>query len=320
LSMRTEKIGQILRSYRKEAGLTQKEVADACGRSRTTIAHLEYGRLKDIPISFLLSYLRAVGVSFGSFFSQLDEMELKELLPEEIERRDLPKRTKKKLIKYAIGIKYQKRGIVSFPEYVKIKISRLLSQKSAEGKERYLSFAKEYFEALKKGKRLERVSERYRKLGLNPILLWKIKKIVIRAFRREEKRAERKVIPEEKKREMLKGYLRYQEGQDRIIERVKKLIFNKKGMTQTHLTVYIQCAKSFYRLLNRLRKAKREIPLSLLSKEGEILFSEFNLKEIDEWRERVIREDKIVERGVLNEVIKIVLEEFARIYLNSEEK
>lgn len=89
--MDNKKIGEILKGYRESAGLTQEKVAKACQRSRGAVAQLETGRLKEIPLSFLLLYLKATGTPKGAFFSKLDEMEIKEILPKDIEEEGYPK-------------------------------------------------------------------------------------------------------------------------------------------------------------------------------------------------------------------------------------
>ena len=54
------KVGLMLKMARKEAGMTQTEVADKIGTKKSAISRLEK-QADDMKVSTLLSYLRAVG-------------------------------------------------------------------------------------------------------------------------------------------------------------------------------------------------------------------------------------------------------------------
>ena len=79
--MLRELIGKLLKECRKKAGLTQKEVAQVCGTTKGEISKLEKGKIKKPSILLFLSYLQAIGIPKGDFFSQLDKMGIEELLP-----------------------------------------------------------------------------------------------------------------------------------------------------------------------------------------------------------------------------------------------
>ncbi len=53
------KIGEYLRQFREEAGLTQAEVAEKLGTSQSAVAKIE-GR-DDVLLSTLIAYVKAAG-------------------------------------------------------------------------------------------------------------------------------------------------------------------------------------------------------------------------------------------------------------------
>ncbi|MBI2312978.1 MAG: helix-turn-helix transcriptional regulator [Betaproteobacteria bacterium] len=57
-----KEFGRILRSYRKEAHLSQLDLANRVGLSRTSITNIESGR-QHIPLHFLYTLASAVGTS-----------------------------------------------------------------------------------------------------------------------------------------------------------------------------------------------------------------------------------------------------------------
>jgi len=68
--MLREVVGRILKRYREEIGLTQREVAIRCQKTRD--GNLSIGEWKKRPLllfSFLFSYLRAVGKPLAKFAS-----------------------------------------------------------------------------------------------------------------------------------------------------------------------------------------------------------------------------------------------------------
>ncbi len=313
--MLPEVLGELLRECRKNVGLSQRELAKACQTKKGTISKLEKGKIKRPPLCLILFYLRATGTPFGKFFTKLEELEFKEILPSEIEQKDYPKKVQKKVIRYALGIKYEKRGIISFPESGKKKIESLLWRIKPEGRKDYLSFAREYFLGLKRGEDLLPITSKYKDLGLDQSLMGKIKKIIGQVFKRELRRAEKRMLEDEKKRKMVEGFAKYSECQERFWARVKKLIFSEKGMTTSHLKVYLQVANWAYKILKKaFKREKEKFPFQALFKEREVSFREFGFPEIDDWREKMIERENL-DRDILNEIIKIVSEEYYKAFL-----
>jgi len=59
---------------------------------------LESGRLKDPPLSLILSYLHTLGIPYSRFFSELEGIEIKEKLQEVMAETKYPQRQKRKKI------------------------------------------------------------------------------------------------------------------------------------------------------------------------------------------------------------------------------
>lgn len=66
--MTMELIGQRLRTYRREAGLTQESLAEKAGLHPTYIGQIERGE-KNLTVVTLEKLLNAMSVSFSDFFA-----------------------------------------------------------------------------------------------------------------------------------------------------------------------------------------------------------------------------------------------------------
>jgi transcriptional regulator with XRE-family HTH domain len=60
--MDINEIGQLLKTARRKAGVTQAELADPLGMSRATISSLESGRCEEIGVTKLAALLDLVGL------------------------------------------------------------------------------------------------------------------------------------------------------------------------------------------------------------------------------------------------------------------
>ncbi len=296
--MLREVVGRILKRYREEIGLTQREVAIRCQKTEMAISLLENGK-RDPSFSFLFSYLRAVGKPFTKFASDLEGEEFKEEIKPVIEK-DMPKETKKKVLKYAVGIRYLMPGVISFPEYAKEKIKREISQmKEEKSLSDCLAFAEEYFQGLEKTRenrrnvdKLKEIQNKYKEKGLKLPLMIKVMQITGDAFRREVKRLAGQKPPQEtRQKEMVERYARGEEIKDRVIKRAKEYLFQKKGMSYVWFNAYLRAVKEFF---GRWRRAKGKL-------------SEERIKE---WEEKKIREG--CDREILGEIMKIVSEELGK--------
>jgi transcriptional regulator with XRE-family HTH domain len=61
-------LGEILRTFRKERGLTQRELGHAVGRTQTEIQRWETSAVR-IPANELLPLSQALGISVEQFFT-----------------------------------------------------------------------------------------------------------------------------------------------------------------------------------------------------------------------------------------------------------
>jgi len=74
----TKEIAEKLTRIRKQSALSQKEVAERMGinpkTGRSYIAQIEKGMIKNPFLSTILNYLDAIGVSWGTFFTELSKL------------------------------------------------------------------------------------------------------------------------------------------------------------------------------------------------------------------------------------------------------
>lgn len=66
-------IGGLLAKWRKAAGLSQANLADALGTQQATISKLESGAYK-LSVAQLLSYLNACGLTLADVASEIDQI------------------------------------------------------------------------------------------------------------------------------------------------------------------------------------------------------------------------------------------------------
>jgi transcriptional regulator with XRE-family HTH domain len=62
-------LGNDIRMYREKAGLTQADLAEAAGISRTSLTNIEYGRQR-VFVDQLEMICLAIGVSTADFFQE----------------------------------------------------------------------------------------------------------------------------------------------------------------------------------------------------------------------------------------------------------
>jgi len=77
----TKEIGQLLIKYRKQARLSQGEVAKRCGLHTKTgysqISRLESGRIKNPSLGSIILFLKACNTPLVSFFQELSAIDFK---------------------------------------------------------------------------------------------------------------------------------------------------------------------------------------------------------------------------------------------------
>ena len=67
------RIGQKLREYRKQKGLTQKELAEAAGVSKPTVTKIETGASSNLTVSTLTALAEALGREPSEFLAPSGE-------------------------------------------------------------------------------------------------------------------------------------------------------------------------------------------------------------------------------------------------------
>ena len=60
--MKLAEVGPLLKSARRAAGLSQTEIAQPLGMSRTTVSALETGRCEEVGFQKLVALLESVGL------------------------------------------------------------------------------------------------------------------------------------------------------------------------------------------------------------------------------------------------------------------
>ncbi len=294
--MDSQLVGKLLKGYREKARLTQEAVAERCGRSRQLVSLLERGGLKDPPFSLVLSYLQAVGRPLVKFASDLEregfEKEIRPLIREE----ELSKETRRRAERYALGRRYFRPGVISFPEYGKERIRRELKERGEEESEKLaLAFAEEYFFGLEKARedetyllRLKEIQERYKEQGLKLPLLLRVIQITGKVWRNERKRVwAQKPLPREKENEMTIGYAKAEMKKEAVLNKVKEFLFQEKEAIGAWFEVYLRVAREFY---------------------GELRRRELTEEEIREWEEKKVKEGG--KERIIREIVKIISEEF----------
>ncbi len=299
--MITHFASELLKGYRKEVGLSQKEIALECGKSQTLISKLEAGKIKDPPLILILNYLSALGIPWSRFFSELESLLIWEETKIEKEE-EKPKELKRDVLRYGLGIRFFRKGVVKFPKSTEKKIEAYLKREGVNKKGiiKYLAFASEYFETLDwvlRGKlareEISSLPEKWEKEGLDKRYLKKIKEITAKAYQRERKRLlVTKPSPLKKRQEMIRHYTKAQEIQIRVEKEVLAYLF-KKGILWPMRFLYMNCAREY------LGKLKR----------GEINSEE----ERKIWLKEKLERKEGFKEEILQSIIKVMEEAFANL-------
>jgi len=255
-------IGNLLKELRKEKGFTLKNIAYYCKKKISYLSKLEKGKIKEPSINLILNYLRALHIPFSKFFSQIDELEFKRLLNKE--------KRNKKLKKYLLGIRYQKKPVINYPQYLAKKIEALLFSFNIPKDviKKYVKYSEKIFEALLAGKDIEKIKVE----GLDVDKMAMIKNLTKKAYQREIKRKRQvKPITDEKIKKMVAGYQKYQKEWFLIESQAKQLLFNK-GIKVIQLKEYLNQIRKYHSLkrknkIKKILKWEETIEKSHLDKE-----------------------------------------------------
>ena len=234
----TKGIAEKLAKLRKESLLSQKEVALRMGINPKTgqsyIAQLEKGMIKNPFLTTILNYLDAIGVSWGTFFTELSTLRFKRDHAEIMSQVKLPVgyRLQKKLDRDTFLYETK----IKPPQNFYTKVDLELVKKKVEEKVRtfcqnlrikddliphYLNFANEILTATK----YQPIIKKYSVSGVSEHYLTRIMNIAIKTHHTEEKKVQKqKPIRLEKARAMAVKYLRSRVKLAPIEAEVSKLL------------------------------------------------------------------------------------------------
>ena len=285
----TKEIGQLLIKCRKQARLSQGEVAKCCGLHTKTgysqISRLESGRIKNPSLASIILFLKACNTPLVSFFQELSAIDFK-IEHKNIMRQvqmpsslttDQRQKIDRDTALYETKVQYPKTPFQKLDwEHIRTKIDKKVKtllfnhQIEEDQKTPYFTFADELFLNYDSGQ-IPAIFERHWQAGqLNRFIITAIKSIVYKTFRYEQKRLEKpKPLTKEKLQKMGTGFLRY-----RIkIEPIEAKVQKKLGELNVPI-VYNQAYKDFTReCYKALKKYYHKNPLLLTQRFAEIMKS-----------------------------------------------
>ncbi len=257
-------IGKLLKEMRKERGYSLKEIAKYCRKSVSDLSRLEKGKIKNPSIFLILNYLKTINIHYGEFFSKIQGYEIENLLK-------MKEKAKivngmglvRKEIRYSLGLKFQKKPFINYPEELEWKIKNYLLPFGYEPSivRKYIKFSEKVFYGLLDGKDenyFQEINKKAEEENLDKLLLAKIAKITYEAYKRALKRINQvKPITDKKMKRMAEGYLKYWSKWIRLEYLIKKYLCEKGVPLPLHF-YYLNKAKKYHKLLkkNRLEKIK----------------------------------------------------------------
>ena len=283
----TKEIGQLLIKYRKQARLSQGEVAKRCGLHTKTgysqISRLESGRIKNPSLASIILFLKACNTPMVSFFQKLSAIDFMiehKKIMRQVEMpsgitTDLRRKIDRDTAKYVNKIQYPKTPFQRLDwERIKTKIDKKVKtllfnhQLDEQAKRPYFTFAKELIANYDTGQ-IPAIFERHWQAKiLRRGIINEIKSIVYKTFRYEQKRLEKpKPLTKEKLQKMGTGFLRYRVKIEPIETKVQKLL----GELNVPIA-YNQAYKDFVReCYSALKKCYHKDPLLLTQRFAEIM-------------------------------------------------
>lgn len=268
----TETLGKLLRKYRKNAKLSQKELAQRMNEQSKSnfryISRLETGLVKKPFLETILNYLDACGVIYAKFFTDLYKIRLK-IFNETIqqitklqEAENLTLEQKKKIdrdtTKFSHNIKYPK---TPYPKLDMERIKTLINHKVKmlltshripdEKKRPYFDFTDELILNYESGQ-IPEIAKKYQESGLlNKLILDSIKSIVYKIFLLEKKRREKqKPLTSEKQKKAAASYMRYRMAIEPILAEVQRLL-GELNVPMVYNQFYQDYARQCYKALRK---------------------------------------------------------------------
>lgn len=217
-----KELGFRIKRARKDAGLTQNDIAKQINISRRYIIQIEKGKAKNVSIYIILDYLYACDADIPAFFADLQKAVAKKDYESIISNIDMPKdyRLRKKVLRDTelyyhkihgqksktrpLSLSAQQKALSKFGTYrTTIETLEALAYKILAGKEEardqlpspilnpfYRSFVRQIYKTLKQNRLNNRnldcgftpIVERWVKKGLREDLLQQIKDAIIKHF------------------------------------------------------------------------------------------------------------------------------------------
>jgi transcriptional regulator with XRE-family HTH domain len=285
----TKEIGQLLIKCRKQARLSQGEVAKRCGLHTKTgysqISRLESGRIKNPSLASIILFLKACNTPLVSFFQELSAIDFK-IEHKNIMRQvqmpsglttDQRQKIDRDTAKYVNKIQYPKTPFQRLDwERIKTKIDKKVKvllfnhELKEDMKTPYFQFTNQLIDNYDTGQITEIFKRYWQAKILRRGIINEIKSIVYKTFRYEQKRLEKpKPLTKEKLQKMGTGFLRYRVKIEPIEAKVQK----KLGELNVPIA-YNQAYKDFIReCYSALKKYYRKNPLLLTQRFAEIMKS-----------------------------------------------
>jgi transcriptional regulator with XRE-family HTH domain len=266
-------IGELLAKFRIQAGLSQTEVAERMGLSAKSgykyISRLEKGQIKKSYLDTILNYLDAVGVNWGTFFTELSTVQAREALSKIISQVKLPgnwklqKKIDRDVTLYATKITGVPKTSVTInvnlvKEKIKSKVLKLLASHLTDEKliPTYLDYTWHLFNReMNPNLNPPLINKPWEKSGIKPILFSKISQIVHKTVWSEKKKlVKRKPLTQDTQERMAVRFGNYR-SQIEPIELVVHRLLNEIVIPEVLYPAYKaytrECFKAIRKYFNK---------------------------------------------------------------------
>jgi len=315
----TDKVGELLTDIRKQAKLTQTEVANRLGLSTESgkkyISYIETGRIKEPSFSIIILYLEACNTPYMDFFDKLSQLRFRERHQEimsqatTIKNKKLMQKIDRDTALYAENIKYQRKTPYLDPDKLKTKISQEVSKFLSDHQvdktlyPTYIDFAFSIIPRAQSTKPNPPLNTKpWLKDGIRPELLHHINLMIFKIVHKEENKLSRRKVPStEKQKRMVIGFLKYRE----MIEQVEAEVHQLLNEAQVPFTLYTGYKDFARECFSHLRK---------LYFKDQLLLSQRFAQTIRGWKEAKLDEN------VLNKVKEITIRQFQNLVAKPPQK
>jgi transcriptional regulator with XRE-family HTH domain len=263
-----KEIGRILQKYRKNAKLSQTEIAVEIGLSKTSgfkyISCLETGRINNPSLITVLRYLKACQTPWTKFFQKLSEIDFKIEHKKVMRQVEMPsslipalrKKIDRDTALYENKVQYPKTPFQRLDwERIRIKIDKKVKtllfnhQLDEKAKMPYFTLTNELILNYDSGQIPAIIQKHWQARILNRAIIEAIRKIVYQTIKLEQKRLERqKALPSEKYKKMAGSFLRYRVKIEPIEAEVQKKLGELNvpiAQNQAYKDFVRECYKAF---------------------------------------------------------------------------